>query len=137
MHKTRRLSAVSYQLSILFALCVSAAVFSGCQTAVERTFESADVKVTSLYLGRAQPAIEAYCDALAASGAAGARERADQLRLDSQTLAVQILANCDFRLRRLDADQQLVIAARKVLDASGAILDGLQARQAAQEAAHE
>jgi len=101
---------------VLFALA------AGCVSPAERDFTVADVKVIGDYIAAAQPAAEAYADALAASGHA---EQAEQLRADCRALARQIQADAATRLGKLMASGELIDEARMALSIASAILEAL------------
>lgn len=107
--KTRTLKVVTWCL-LHVACCLIA---SGCTSTVEQDFHAADCKVISLYLAKAQPAVEAYCEATGD----------EQLRTNSRALAAEMVANISARLDRLKADRQAVDAALAALDAAMVILD--------------
>jgi hypothetical protein len=88
-------------------------------TPAERDFHAADVRVISLYIQQAQPAVEAYCTALATRD----EMAAEQLRADTRALAAEMRANAAARLAKLDTAAQIVAAARQALDVAGVVLD--------------
>ncbi|HUW99829.1 MAG TPA: hypothetical protein VMY35_02525 [Phycisphaerae bacterium] len=118
----------------VFAICcllpVACCLPAGCTTAAQRNFAAADVAAIGKYVEKAQPAIEAYCDALAAGGEANS-EKAEQLRLDSRALAECLIANCQARLDSLRTEDQVVAAARTALDVAKAVLDVFEMEAAA------
>jgi hypothetical protein len=88
------------------ACCLIAlAILPGCMTPAEQEFEAADVQAVSMYIARAQPAVEAYCTA------AGD----EQLRADTRALATSVNADCQLRVKRLGTDQQVAQAAERAL----------------------
>ena len=115
-------------VAIGLALAI-AALAGGCITPAQQRFTIADVKAQATYIRLAQPAVERYCDALAATDAA----RAAQLRIDTRALAAELARDADLRIRGLRADEQALQAARTALAATQAVLDALEASGKAKE----
>jgi hypothetical protein len=81
-----------------------------------------------MYIERAQPAVDAYCVALADSGHA---DQANQLRADTMALAQQIRADQQTRLDQLRVEAQITAAARRAIDLAAVVLNALEAERAA------
>ena len=101
-------------------------ICGGCTTAAERQFTVADTQVIGLYVQKAQPAVEAYCTALEASGHA---QSAQQLRVDTRLMATEMTASANARLAKLDSNQALIDSARAAVAMAIAAIDEYKARQ--------
>ena len=115
----------------VFAICCLlpvACCLPACTTAAQRNFAAADVAAIGKYVEKAQPAMEAYCDALAAGGKV---DLAEQLRLDSRALADCMVKNCQARLDSLRTEDQVIAAARTALNIAKDVLDLFEQSEAA------
>jgi len=106
----------------LMMILVVMVLFAGCTTPAQQRFAVADVNVMSLYVAKAQPAVEAYCNAAEAQGD---EQAAVQLRADTRALAMTLAINADARLDALRTENSAVTSARLLLDMTSAVLNQL------------
>jgi hypothetical protein len=95
-------------------------LLAGCASPAQQQLTIAGVKAQAQYIQQAQPAVEAYCDALAA---AGYSERANQLRVDTRVLAERLTIDGQVRLDALSTENQAIDAAKKALEVADAVLE--------------
>ena len=122
------------RLLLFTVACCLLPLCAGCTTEAERTFVAEDVEGLGMYIAKAQPAVEAYCDAL---GEQGLVIEAEQLRADTRALAIELKANAEARLDKLRVEAQFVAAARTALAVADSVLTILQTRAEATHAASQ
>ena len=122
------------RLMMFTVACCLLPLCAGCTTEAERTFVTEDVEGLGMYIAKAQPAVEAYCDALAEQGM---KAEAATLRADTRALAIELKANAEARLDKLRVEAQFVAAARTALAVADSVLTILQTRTEASHAASQ
>ena len=98
-------------------------LLGGCTTTAQQDFAVADVRVIALYVAISQPLVEAACDELAAEGH---EAEAEQIRVDTRTLADQVRLNAEARLNALRVDNRAVEVSRQLLAITEAILTQIE-----------